>query len=60
MVEKEEGCTLETIFHVCIPKKDLASLLVSTKYFQNRIIMFWNYDILEKSTVINAAIQLSA
>ncbi len=23
MVEKEEGCTLQTIFHICIPKKDL-------------------------------------
>ncbi len=33
--------TLQTIFHFCIPKKGFsqASLLISTKYFRNRIIM---------------------
>ncbi len=30
--------TIQTIFHLCIPKKALAK--ISTKYFQNRIIMF--------------------
>jgi hypothetical protein len=41
---------LRTIFHFCISKKRLstASLQVSTKYFQNRILKYsvWNYDIL--------------
>ncbi len=36
--------TLQTTFHLCIPKKALAK--ISTKYFHNRIIMFclelWN------------------
>ncbi len=33
-------CSLQTIFHLYIPKKDLAGLHFLTKYFQNRIIMF--------------------
>ncbi len=28
--------SLQTIFHLCIPKKNLAKPLISTKYFQNR------------------------
>jgi hypothetical protein len=36
------GATLQKIFFLCITKKDLAktALLISAKYFQNRIIMF--------------------
>jgi hypothetical protein len=39
-LELSKRCTLHAIFHLCIPKKvSQASLLITTKHFQNRIIV---------------------
>jgi hypothetical protein len=40
--QSDTATTLQPIFHLCIPTKDLAkfSILISTIFFQNRIIMF--------------------
>ncbi len=60
-----EGDTLQHIFDLCIPRKDLAKpkAQISTKYLQNRVKMFgpelWS-SVENYSTTVDAAIQLSA
>jgi hypothetical protein len=46
---------LQTIFHICIPKKDLAKphFEYQLNISKTELLCFvWNYDILEKSTVL--------